>query len=85
MKLENELRLARLASIDVRRGGAFARMLANRACRLTGSTDALDIVDRVYTRPLGTACYDCRECGQTYLTACEAAECCQFDEWTDED
>lgn len=79
MKPENELRLARLASIDVRRGGAFALMLANRAERLTGSSDASYIVNRVYTHPLGKACYDCPECGQSYLTREEAGECCRED------
>lgn len=48
MKPENELRLARLASLDVRRGGAFALTLANRAERLTGSSEAGEIVSRVY-------------------------------------
>ena len=76
MKPENELRLARLASVDVRRGGAFALMLANRSARITGSLDCRDIVYRVYTHPTGRASYECRECGQTYLTACEATDCC---------
>lgn len=77
MKPENELRLARLASVDAIRGGAFALLLANRAERLTGSTECLDIVSRVYTHPRGKACHECRECGQEYLTACEASACCQ--------
>ena len=76
MKPENELRLARIASNDVRNGGARALTLAKRILSLHRSSDADEIVNRVYTHPTGRASYDCRECGQPYLSGAEASECC---------
>jgi hypothetical protein len=76
MKIESELRLARMASADCWHGGAGALALANRIERITGSSDAVDVVSRVYSHPRGQAVYECRECGQDYLTSEDAAGCC---------
>lgn len=76
MKPDNQLRLARKASADVWHGGAAALTLAKRITRITGSTDAEDIVNRVYTHPRGVAAYECRECGQEYVDPDEAHACC---------
>ena len=79
MKPENALRLAHMASHDAWQGGCSALHLAKRAERITGSSDALEIVSRVYSHPQGRATYACRECGAEHLTSGDAAACCAWE------
>jgi hypothetical protein len=81
MNHENTQRLAFMAAADCRHGGAQALTLAKRAARLTGSTEAGEIVSTVYTRG-GVAGYTCHECGGWHLERGEAADCCAPD-WED--
>jgi hypothetical protein len=76
MKLENQLRLARMASANAIYGGASALYLAKRMHRITGSTEGEEIVGRVYAHPEGRATHECRECGQQYVDPVHAAACC---------
>ena len=76
MKFENSIRLANLASRNVFDGGASALVIAKRAAAITGSEEALEIVNRVYCHPRGRATWDCRECGSVHLTPEDSFECC---------
>lgn len=82
MKLDNKLRLARLASRDVHGGGAAALVIARRMEAITGSGEGMEIVTRVYHSSVGRATYQCRECGQEWVSPEEKAECCS-DSWVE--
>ena len=75
MKLENQFRLASMASANVHNGGASAIVLAQRIYSITGNPDAVDIVSRVYAHPCGQWCFTCRECDERYLSREELNEC----------
>lgn len=85
MKHSNAIRLAKLARANVFSGAASALTLAKRIKAITKSSEAEEIVSRVYTHGLGTAVYECRECGQEHLTTEEAGRCCAENEDWNED
>jgi len=76
-------RIARIANTNTILGGASAMVMANRASAmgLPNADRLADAVSEVYGRSLGRvpdslAVVQCWECGQWYLGADAAAECC---------
>ena len=73
-------KLALIARNDTIYGGARAMTIAARLNRLGSNVPADDVVSEVYSLSNYTCgrfgVYECPECGQVYLGAAAAAECC---------
>jgi hypothetical protein len=82
MKHANRIKLAVMASADVRHGGAKAIIRSNRLKRMGGGLEADEIVTRVYTHPTGRATYMCRECHMHWLSTDEQNACCREEQFT---
>jgi hypothetical protein len=79
MKKENRLRLAKMAYNDLHSGYVRALMLAERCMAITGSTEAREIVDLVYSS--GRSCIvKCVECGEQHVGHNAAAACCEAED-----
>lgn len=79
MKIENQLRLARIASNDVWGGGCKALSLVSRMkkmCDGDGTWKADQIVSRIYASSDGKAVFRCGECGQEWAMPEDCNECC---------